>query len=169
MVISFIISARNSIPSIMKTIKKISEKFGDKIEKEEPCLHFFADKNHELKLRDKAMTNVVDFLIRMSVLNFRNDNYVSVNDRLDNGEFSHYTTLDSKLQAEIGLAVEEIVERIGNKSQVRFLYPNTINLYHLEYVDKEDLASSVRKSATLLREKIIIIRNCTSLMRAKYC
>ena len=32
MVISFIISARNSIPSIMKTIKKISAKFGDKIE-----------------------------------------------------------------------------------------------------------------------------------------
>lgn len=32
MVISFIISARNSIPSIMKTIKKISENFGDKIE-----------------------------------------------------------------------------------------------------------------------------------------
>ena len=32
MLISFIISARNSIPSIMKTIKKISEKFGDKIE-----------------------------------------------------------------------------------------------------------------------------------------
>ena len=32
MVISFIISARNSIPSIMKTIKKISEKVGDKIE-----------------------------------------------------------------------------------------------------------------------------------------
>ena len=32
MVVSFIISARNSIPSIMKTIKKISEKFGDKIE-----------------------------------------------------------------------------------------------------------------------------------------
>ena len=32
MVISFIISARNSIPSIMKTIKKISEKFGDEIE-----------------------------------------------------------------------------------------------------------------------------------------
>ena len=30
--ISFIISARNSIPSIMKTIKKISEKWGDKLE-----------------------------------------------------------------------------------------------------------------------------------------
>ena len=134
-------------------------KFGDKIEQEEPCLHLFADKNHELKLRDKAMTNVVDFLVRMSVLNFRNDKYVSVNDRLDNGEFSHYTTLDSELEAKIGLAVKEIVERIGNKSQVRFLYPNTINLYHLEYVDKEDLASSVIKSATLLKEKIIIIRN----------
>lgn len=32
MLISFIISARNSIPSIMKTIKKISEKFGTSIE-----------------------------------------------------------------------------------------------------------------------------------------
>lgn len=32
MLISFIISARNSIPSIMKTIKKISERWGDKIE-----------------------------------------------------------------------------------------------------------------------------------------
>ena len=32
MLISFIISARNSIPSIMKTIKKISEKWGDTIE-----------------------------------------------------------------------------------------------------------------------------------------
>lgn len=31
LLISFIISARNSIPSIMKTIKKISEKFGDEI------------------------------------------------------------------------------------------------------------------------------------------
>ena len=30
--ISFIISARNSFPSIMKTIKKISEKWGDKLE-----------------------------------------------------------------------------------------------------------------------------------------
>lgn len=32
MLISFIISARNSIPSIMKIIKKISERWGDKIE-----------------------------------------------------------------------------------------------------------------------------------------
>lgn len=32
LLISFIISARNSIPSIMKTIKKISEKFGEEIE-----------------------------------------------------------------------------------------------------------------------------------------
>lgn len=31
LLISFIISARNSIPSIMKTIKKISEKFGDEM------------------------------------------------------------------------------------------------------------------------------------------
>ena len=41
MVISLIISARNSIPSIMKTIKKISEKFGDKIEYKGEVYHAF--------------------------------------------------------------------------------------------------------------------------------
>lgn len=41
MVISFIISARNSIPSIMKTIKKISEKFGDKIEYKDEIYYAF--------------------------------------------------------------------------------------------------------------------------------
>lgn len=41
MVISFIISARNSIPSIMKTIKKISEKFGDKIEYKDEVYYAF--------------------------------------------------------------------------------------------------------------------------------
>ena len=41
MVISFIISARNSIPSIMKTIKKISEKFGDKIEYKDKVYYAF--------------------------------------------------------------------------------------------------------------------------------
>ena len=41
MLISFIISARNSIPSIMKTIKKISEKFGDKIEYKGEVYHAF--------------------------------------------------------------------------------------------------------------------------------
>ena len=41
MLISFIISARNSIPSIMKTIKKISEKFGDKIEYKDKVYYAF--------------------------------------------------------------------------------------------------------------------------------
>lgn len=39
--LSFIISARNSIPSIMKTIKKISEKWGDKIEYKENIYYAF--------------------------------------------------------------------------------------------------------------------------------
>lgn len=41
MLISFIISARNSIPSIMKTIKKISERWGDKIEYKENIYYAF--------------------------------------------------------------------------------------------------------------------------------
>ena len=39
--ISFIISARNSIPSIMKTIKKISEKWGDKLEYKDNIYYAF--------------------------------------------------------------------------------------------------------------------------------
>lgn len=41
MLISFIISARNSIPSIMKTIKKISEKWGDRIEYKDNVYYAF--------------------------------------------------------------------------------------------------------------------------------
>lgn len=41
MLISFIISARNSIPSIMKTIKKISERWGDRIEYKENIYYAF--------------------------------------------------------------------------------------------------------------------------------
>lgn len=41
MLISFIISARNSIPSIMKTIKKISEKWGDRIEYKDNIYYAF--------------------------------------------------------------------------------------------------------------------------------
>ena len=41
MLISFIISARNSIPSIMKTIKKISERWGDKIQYKENIYYAF--------------------------------------------------------------------------------------------------------------------------------
>ena len=39
--ISFIISARNSIPSIMKTIKKISERWGDRIEYKDNIYYAF--------------------------------------------------------------------------------------------------------------------------------
>ncbi|MDU2292068.1 MAG: DNA glycosylase [Clostridium celatum] len=41
MLISFIISARNSIPSIMKTIKKISERWGDRIEYKDNIYYAF--------------------------------------------------------------------------------------------------------------------------------
>lgn len=41
LLISFIISARNSIPSIMKTIKKISERWGDRIEYKDNIYYAF--------------------------------------------------------------------------------------------------------------------------------
>lgn len=51
--LSFIISARNSIPSIMKTIKKISEKWGDRLEYKDNIYYAFPTpqqlKNAELE------------------------------------------------------------------------------------------------------------------------
>lgn len=51
--LSFIISARNSIPSIMKTIKKISEKWGDRLEYKDNVYYAFPTpqqlKNAELE------------------------------------------------------------------------------------------------------------------------
>ena len=53
--ISFIISARNSIPSIMKTIKKISEKWGDKIEYKGKTYYAFPT---EKQLKDATLDEI---------------------------------------------------------------------------------------------------------------
>lgn len=53
--ISFIISARNSIPSIMKTIKKISERWGDKIEYKGNIYYAFPTPN---QLKDVTLEEI---------------------------------------------------------------------------------------------------------------
>ena len=53
--ISFIISARNSIPSIMKTIKKISERWGDKIEYKGNTYYAFPTPN---QLKDVTLEEI---------------------------------------------------------------------------------------------------------------
>ena len=53
--ISFIISARNSIPSIMKTIKKISERWGDKIEYKGNTYYAFPNPN---QLKDVSLEEI---------------------------------------------------------------------------------------------------------------
>ncbi len=53
--ISFIISARNSIPSIMKTIKKISEKWGDKLEYKGKVYYAFPT---EEQLKDATLEDI---------------------------------------------------------------------------------------------------------------
>lgn len=53
--ISFIISARNSIPSIMKTIKKISERWGDKIEYKGNTYYAFPTPN---QLKDVSLEEI---------------------------------------------------------------------------------------------------------------
>ena len=53
--ISFIISARNSIPSIMKTIKRMSEKWGDKIEYKGKTYYTFPT---EKQLKDATLDEI---------------------------------------------------------------------------------------------------------------
>lgn len=55
--ISFIISARNSIPSIMKTIKKISEKWGDQLHYKDKIYYAFPTPR---QLKDATLEEIKD-------------------------------------------------------------------------------------------------------------
>ena len=82
MLISFIISARNSIPSIMKTIKKISEKWGNAIEYKGNTYYTFPTPR---ELKDATLEEIV-----ATGASFRGkyifDTIAKVNEALDKNE-----------------------------------------------------------------------------------
>lgn len=82
MLISFIISARNSIPAIMKTIKKISEKWGDKLEYNGETYYSFPTPR---QLKDATLEDIV-----ATGASFRGkyifDTVAKVNESLDKNE-----------------------------------------------------------------------------------
>lgn len=87
MLISFIISARNSIPSIRKTVNKISEKWGDAIEYNGKTYYAFPTPK---QLKDATLENIQD-----TGASFRSkyiiDTIKNVNNSIDakeNGELS---------------------------------------------------------------------------------
>ena len=82
LLISFIISARNSIPSIKKTIKKISERWGKEIDYKGEKFYTFPT--------PEMLKNVTEDEIRETGASFRSkyivDTVARVNEDLENGE-----------------------------------------------------------------------------------
>lgn len=103
MLISFIISARNSIPSIMKTIKKISEKWGDEIEYKGNTYYTFPTPR---QLKDASLEDIT-----ATGASFRSkyifDTINKVNEALDKNED--------------GIDVEEIADICFNLDKIKAL------------------------------------------------
>lgn len=82
LVISFIISARNSIPSIKKTIKKISERWGEKIEYNGEVFYTFPT--------PEMLKDVTEDEIRETAASFRSkyivDTVYRINEDLENSD-----------------------------------------------------------------------------------
>lgn len=136
----------------------VYSKYHERINDEEPQWPDMVDKKSQLVF-SSTNENLVDFLIRMSVLTNTITHTIKINERLNNYEFSHNTTFSKELEDEIGLTVEEIVNKLPeNKKQTLYRYPITINLFRSPYFDYSDIEKSITYIVNRIEEKISNIR-----------
>lgn len=136
----------------------VYSKYHERINDEEPQWPDMVDKKSQLVF-SSTNENLVDFLIRMSVLTNTITHTIKINERLNNYEFSHNTTFSKELEDEIGLTVEEIVNKLPeNKKQTLYRYPITINLFRSPYFDYSDIEKSIAYIVNRIEEEIGIIR-----------
>lgn len=136
----------------------VYSKYHERINDEEPQWPDMVDKKSQLVF-SSTNENLVDFLIRMSVLTNTITHTIKINERLNNYEFSHNTTFSKELEDEIGLTVEEIVNKLPeNKKQTLYRYPITINLFRSPYFDYSDIEKSITYIVNRIEEEIGIIR-----------
>ena len=136
----------------------VYSKYHERINDEEPQWPDMVDKKSQLVF-SSTNENLVDFLIRMSVLTNTITHTIKINERLNNYEFSHNTTFSKELEDEIGLTVEEIVNKLPeNKKQTLYRYPITINLFRSPYFDYSDIEKSIAYIVNRIEEKISNIR-----------
>ena len=136
----------------------VYSKYHERINDEEPQWPDMVDKKSQLVF-SSTNENLVDFLIRMSVLKNTITHTIKINERLNNYEFSHNTTFSKELEDEIGLTVEEIVNKLPeNKKQTLYRYPITINLFRSPYFDYSDIEKSIAYIVNRIEEKISNIR-----------
>ena len=136
----------------------VYSKYYERIKDEEPQWPDMVDKKSQLVI-SSTNENLVDFLIRMSVLTNTITHTIKINERLNNYEFSHNTTFSKELEDEIGLTVEEIVNKLPeNKKQSLYRYPITINLFRSPYFDYSDIEKSITYIVNRIEEEISNIR-----------
>lgn len=136
----------------------VYSKYHERINDEEPQWPDMVDKKSQLVF-SSTDENLVDFLIRMSVLTNTITHTIKINERLNNYEFSHNTTFSKELEDEIGLTVEEIVNKLPeNKKQTLYRYPITINLFRSPYFDYSDIEKSITYIVNRIEEEISNIR-----------
>lgn len=136
----------------------VYSKYYERIKDEEPQWPDMVDKKSQLVI-SSTNENLVDFLIRMSVLTNTITHTIKINERLNNYEFSHNTTFSKELEDEIGLTVEEIVNKLPeNKKQTLYRYPITINLFRSPYFDYSDIEKSITYIVNRIEEAISNIR-----------
>ena len=136
----------------------VYSKYYERIKDEEPQWPDMVDKKSQLVI-SSTNENLVDFLIRMSVLTNTITHTIKINERLNNYEFSHNTTFSKELEDEIGLTVEEIVNKLPeNKKQTLYRYPITINLFRSPYFDYSDIEKSITYIVNRIEEEISNIR-----------
>ena len=136
----------------------VYSKYHERINDEEPQWPDMVEKKSQLVF-SSTNENLIDFLIRMSVLTKTITHTIKINERLNNYEFSHITTFSKELEDEIGLTVEEIVNKLPeDKKQTLYRYPITINLFRSPYFDYSDIEKSIAYIVNRIEEEIGIIR-----------
>ena len=136
----------------------VYSKYYERINDEEPQWPDIVEKKSQLVF-SSTNENLIDFLIRMSVLTKTITHTIKINERLNNYEFSHITTFSKELEDEIGLTVEEIVNKLPeDKKQTLYRYPITINLFRRPYFDYSDIEKSIAYIVNRIEEEIGIIR-----------
>lgn len=146
---------KNNLDGILSVVYS---KYHERINEEEPQWALSIENKSQLAF-SKTKENVVEFLLRMSVLIKTITGTIKIDERLNNYEFSHHTSFSKELEEAIGQTVEVIVNRLPkDKKQSAYLYPITINLFRYPYFDYSDIDSSIISMVRCIEEEIGIIR-----------
>lgn len=133
--------------------------FQDKLEQEElvHCL-WVEPKKHELFLQiaDKQV-NLVQFLETKNIFKAEDGNFVRLAARIEENEFSQFTTLSKELTEAINGYVQSILAKMGNKPQATFTFSNTINYFLADMVRVDLLQTALEKMGMMFEKTLYAI------------